>query len=130
MEDASAVLQRWVKAMEEKDLDALVSCWHPDVVVVHPLRPDRSWHGSDTFRRVQARIWERNPTNRWEAVSSGVVGNRIFLESLVEHADGTMLPCVSILEVEDGKIRRGRVYTDRPMHDGLSMDGWVHEMNE
>jgi hypothetical protein len=41
-----------------------------------------------------------------------------------------MVPCVTIMEVEDGKIRRARVYTDRPVADGLSMDGWVHEMND
>jgi hypothetical protein len=49
---------------------------------------------------------------------------------LTYHADGSIVPCVSVLEVEDGKIRRARVYTDHPMRDGLSMDGWVHDMNE
>jgi hypothetical protein len=77
-----------------------------------------------------ARIWEKSPAGREEVVSSGVVGNRIYLETLTHHADGSIVPCVSVLEVEDGKIRRARVYTDRPKRDGLSMDGWVREMNE
>jgi hypothetical protein len=63
-------------------------------------------------------------------VSSAVVGNVIYLETVTYHADGSVIPCFSILEVEDGQIRRARIYTDRPAHDGLTMDGWVEEMND
>jgi hypothetical protein len=129
MDDAAAVHKQLVRGLTTKDLDAAVSCWHPDVDVVHLLRPDRSWHGADTYRRVQAHIWDSCPTCREEVVSSGVVGNLIYLETLTYHADGSAIPCVSILEVEGGQIRRGRIYTDRPAPDGLSMDGWVHDMN-
>lgn len=130
MNDANAVLQRYLKAQEDRDLDALVSCWHTDVEVVHPLRPDRSWRGSDTYRRQWARIWEGNPTSRFEVVSTAVVGNRIYLETSIEHADGTMVPNMNILEVEDGKIRRGRAYTDKPVRDGVDMDGFVRDLND
>jgi limonene-1,2-epoxide hydrolase len=130
MDDATAVMRRWVKAQEEKDLDALVSCWHPDVDTVHLLRPERSWHGTDGYRSVMARIWESDPANREEIISTGVVDNRIYMETLTHHADGSKVPGFAIMEVEDGQIRRARVYTDRPTQDGLSMDGWVHEMNK
>ena len=33
------------------------------------------------------------------------------------------------VEVEDGKIRRGRVYTDVPAHDGVDMDDFVRRLN-
>jgi limonene-1,2-epoxide hydrolase len=129
VDDASAVLSRYLKAQEEKDLEALVSCWHPGVEAFHPLRPDRSWQGVDTYRRAWARIWDHNPQSRFEVVSSGVVGNRIYLEALVEHADGTMVPNMNVLEVEDGKIRRARVYTDIPQRDGINMDAFVQSLN-
>ena len=129
MDDASAVLRRYLKAQEDKDLEALVSCWHASVETFHPLRPDRSWQGVDTYRRAWARIWDNNPQSRFEVVSSGVVGNRIYLEALVEHADGTMVPNMNILEVEDGKIRRARVYTDVPQRDGINMDTFVSGLN-
>jgi limonene-1,2-epoxide hydrolase len=129
VDDAAAVLARYLKAQQDKDLDALVSCWHPAVEAVHPLRPDRGWQGSDTYRRQWARIWANNPTSRFEVVSSGVVGDRIYLEALVEHADGTMVPNMNILEVEDGKIRRARVYTDKAVRDGVTMDNFVRDLN-
>jgi ketosteroid isomerase-like protein len=130
MDDARTVLERLTKGLEDKDLDAVVSCWHPEVETVHLLRPDRSWRGADTFGRVQARIWESSAASHDEIISTGIVENRIYLETLTSHADGSAIPCVSILEVEDGQIRRARVYTDQPTYDGLSMDGWVKAMNE
>jgi ketosteroid isomerase-like protein len=128
-DDANSVLRRYLRAQEEKDLDALASCWHADVEVTHPMRPDRSWRGRDTYRRAWARIWEVNPHSRFEVLSTAVVGNRIYLEALVEHADGAMIPNMNILEVEDGTIRRGRVYTDRPTRDGVSMDDFVDSLS-
>ncbi len=129
MDDASALLERYLKAQEDKDLDALVSCWHTDVEVEHPMRPDRNWRGLDTYRRQWALIWERSPHSRFEVVSSAVVGDRVYLEALTEMSDGTMVPHMNILEVEDGKIRRARVYTDKPRRDGVDIDGFADDIN-
>jgi limonene-1,2-epoxide hydrolase len=57
-----------------------------------------------------------------------VVGNTIFLETVTEHAEG-VTPLMGIMEVEDGKIRRGRMYTDNPIDDGASMTEWVGDLN-
>ena len=128
-DEAPAVLDRYLNAQANKDLEVLVACWHPDVEAVHPLRPDRSWSGRETYRRAWARIWGNNPASRFEVISTAVVGNRVYLEALVEHTDGTMVPNMNILEVEGGLIRRARVYTDIPTRDGLSMDGFVEDLN-
>ncbi len=34
-----------------------------------------------------------------------------------------------LLEVEDGKIHRGRVYMNRPTHDGVSIDRFARDIN-
>jgi limonene-1,2-epoxide hydrolase len=127
--DAAEVLARFVRGQQEMDLDLVVSCWHDDVEVEHPLRPDRSWKGADTFRTVTARIWSQNPERHWRLVASAIDGNTIFLETVTEHADGSVTPLMGIMEVEDGKIRRGRMYTDRPTRDGFSMVDWVRDLN-
>ncbi len=129
MEDATAVLERYLKAQRDKDLDALVSCWHPTVEVTHPMRPDRSWSGVEVYRRQWGRIWQANPNSRFELVSSDVIGNRIYLESIVEHGDGSMVPNITVMVVEDGQIRRARVYTDKVVHDGVAMDDFVDSLN-
>jgi ketosteroid isomerase-like protein len=129
VDDASALLERYLKAQEDKDLDALVSCWHTDVEVVHPMRPDRNWRGLDTYRRQWALIWERTPHSRFVVVSTAVVGDRVYLEALTEMSDGTMVPHMNIFEIEDGIIRRARVYTDKPTHDGVDIDQFADDIN-
>jgi limonene-1,2-epoxide hydrolase len=129
MTQAEALLDRYLQAQRDKDLDALVSCWHPAVEIVHPMRPDRNWSGLDTYRRQWALIWERTPDSRFEVISTATVGDRVYLEALTEMSDGTMVPHMNIFEIEDGMIRRGRVYTDKPTHDGVDIDGFAHSVN-
>jgi hypothetical protein len=127
--EAEELLQRYLKAQADHDLDALVACWHPEVQVVHPMRPDRNWSGLDTYRRQWALIWARRPDSRFEVVTADVVGNRIYLEALTEMSDGTMIPHMNILEIKDGRIFRARVYTDKPTRDGVSIDGYADDIN-
>ena len=129
MSEADDLLRRYLEAQQEKDLDALVSCWHPEVQIVHPMRPDRNWSGLDTYRKAWALIWELTPNSRFEVVSAAVVGNTIYLEALTEMSDGTMVPHMNVLEVKDGMIYRGRVYTDRPQSDGVDISGYAHAVN-
>lgn len=129
MSDATALRDRWVQANEERNLEKLLSCWHPEVETVHMIRPDRSWRGIDVYRRAITRIWEGGEALKERHVASAVAGNIVFVETMTTHADGTVVPCLSIFEVEEGVIRRARIYTDVPSHDGLSMDAWVKELN-
>jgi ketosteroid isomerase-like protein len=129
MSEAEALLQRYLKAQDEKNLDALVSCWHPDVRIEHPMRPDRNWSGLDTYRRQWKLIWELTPQSRFEVVSAAVVGSTVYLEALTEMSDGTMVPHMNVLEIKDGKIWRGRVYTDKPRRDGASIGDFADEVN-
>jgi limonene-1,2-epoxide hydrolase len=129
MTQAEALLDRYLQAQRDKDLDALVSCWHPAVEIVHPMRPDRNWSGLDTYRRQWALIWERTPDSRFEVISTATVGDRVYLEALTEMSDGTMVPHMNVFEIEDGRIRRGRVYTDKPRRDGVDIEGYAHEVN-
>jgi hypothetical protein len=127
---AEDLLRRYLKAQDDKDLDALVSCWHPDVQIVHPMRPDRNWSGLDTYRRTWAMIWDMTPDSRFEVVSAATVGeDTVYLEALTEMSDGTMVPHMNVFEIKDGMIWRGRVYTDRPRSDGMSIDGFAHAVN-
>jgi ketosteroid isomerase-like protein len=127
--EAEALLQRYLKAQADKDLDALVSCWHPDVYIEHPMRPDRNWSGLDTYRATWAMIWRLTPDSRFDVVSAAAIGDTVYLEALTEMSDGTMIPHMNVFTIKDGKIWRGRVYTDKPRSDGMSIEGYADEVN-
>jgi ketosteroid isomerase-like protein len=130
MTQAEQLLQRYLRAQADKNLDDLVSCWHPDVQIEHPMRPDRNWSGLDTYRETWAMIWRLTPDSRFEVVSAAAVGDdTVYLEALTEMSDGTMIPHMNVFTIKDGKIWRGRVYTDKPRRDGMDIDGYAHAVN-
>jgi hypothetical protein len=117
---AGDVLADYLRAHEEKNLELLVSCWDDNVEITHIFRPSLSWSGIDTYRRAWEAIYRTNA--KFGVLSSGVVGNTIYLEMLHEGTEGTMVPTCNVLEVENGKIRRGRVYLAEVVRDDVSMD--------
>jgi hypothetical protein len=123
--DADELFERYLAAQRAKDLDGLRVLWHDDSVGIHPLRPDRGWRGNDTNQRLWATMWESNPDARFEVVSSSVTPERVFLEARMELPDGTIVPSVTIFEIEDGKFRECRVYTDLPKRDGVPIDQFI-----
>jgi hypothetical protein len=120
---AEEVLNRYLEAHREKNLDLLLSCWHDDPEITHVFRPSLTWRGKETYRKAWEAIYRTN--SHFEFVSSGVVGNTIYLELLVEGTDGTKVPTANVLEVEDGVIRRGRVYLADVVVDKVSMDDFA-----
>jgi limonene-1,2-epoxide hydrolase len=129
MTEAEEFLQRYTKAMKDNDLDTLVSSWYPDVETTHMLHPDRSWRGTDLYRRVMGQIFQSSAERHVEVRSTAVSENNVFIESVTRQGDGTEVPCVSIFEIEDGQVRRARVYTDVPSRDGVRMEQFVEQMN-
>jgi hypothetical protein len=127
MDDTSALFERYLQAQRAKDLRALGELWHADCVGIHPLRPDRGWQGLDANLRLWARIWGANPDGRFEVVSSALTPERIYLEARIELPDGTTVPSVTVFEVEDGKFRECRVYTDLPRRDDVAIDEFIDD---
>jgi limonene-1,2-epoxide hydrolase len=129
MTDAEAFLDQYVTSMTNKDLDTLVACWHPDAEATHLLHPDRSWSGADFYRKMMGQIFASNAGAHMEIQASAISGNTVFIESVTLHGDGSRTPCVGIFELEDGRVRHARVYTDVPSSDGVKMEQFVGAMN-
>jgi hypothetical protein len=132
MTETADLMNRLADALESADLDALVACWHPDVETTHVLRPNRSWHGQDFYRQAMGQVYASGQHNGVKVLDRGigVTGDRFYIESLTSHADGTVVPCLTIYIVQDGAVRWARVYTDRPQEDGESMMDWIAAHNE
>lgn len=121
----TALFEKYLNASKSKDIETMASCWHDDCAGIHPLRPDRGWQGIDGFRRVWSRMWDSNPEARYEVISTALTDDHFYIEASIELPDGTMIPSVNVFEVEDGKIRRVRVYTDLPARDGVAIDDFI-----
>jgi ketosteroid isomerase-like protein len=45
MDETTALVEKYLAASQNKDVDAMAACWHDDAEGIHPLRPDRGLSG-------------------------------------------------------------------------------------
>ena len=121
----STLFETYLAASQAKDIEAMAACWHEDCEGIYPLRPNRGWRGIDSFRRVWTLMWEHNPSGRYEVVSTSWADDHFVIEARIELPGGTLVPGVNVFDVEDGKIRRVRVYADIPTPDGGSVEDFI-----
>jgi ketosteroid isomerase-like protein len=107
--------------MDRHDLDAFVACFDPDYHSEQPVHPDRTFVGSDQVRKNWSALFAGLPDFQVELLRSAVNGDEVWSEWHWQgtQADGTRvhLRGVTILEVRNGSITRGRLYME-PVDEG------------
>jgi limonene-1,2-epoxide hydrolase len=128
----SSVLRRLHEAMNRHDLEAFLSCFHPQYRSEQPAHPDRAFGGVEQVRK------------NWSALFAGI---RDFQANLVRwssdgaafwaewewrgtNGDGSpvLLRGVTIFGVEEDRIRWGRLYMEPVEDAGDSIDAAVQRM--
>jgi len=78
--DPLAVVERLRAAINEHDIDALVSCFTPGYISEAPAHPARDFVGSAQVRQNWDQILAAVPDLRAELVRSTVVGDTVWTE--------------------------------------------------
>jgi ketosteroid isomerase-like protein len=110
------VIERWEAALASHDADALLATYAEDATLESPLVPHvtgshRPLRGHADLRPFFEKVVERTPTLR--GFRRGVFftdGTRAIWEYPHETPDGEQMDFVEVMEIEDGLIRRHRVY--------------------
>jgi ketosteroid isomerase-like protein len=110
------ILGRLERAINERDLEALVDCFHPDVVVEYPPHPSRNFKGRDQIWRNWAPIMAGLVDFKATIVRSAVDDGSAWAEWLWQgyQADGNPgdMAGVAIHILTDGKISWVRFYLE------------------
>ncbi|MBI4261407.1 MAG: nuclear transport factor 2 family protein [Actinobacteria bacterium] len=110
------LVERWTDAMTRHDREAAVACFHPDYEDVAPARLGEEVRGVDEVRRNFRRLLETFPDLRAEVLSTAGAGDELWMEWRMSgtRPDGSAMAFVgvNIFDLEDGLLRRGRIYTD------------------
>ncbi len=133
--DARSVVERFVQAINDHDLEAIVSCFAPDYHDVEPVHPTRQISGGRTEVR-----------KRWGTVLDGMADFKTEVERVavqgdtawIEHdwsgtrADGTRLHLrgVNIFGIRDGQFAWGHIYMEGVEEDGIDIEERVRRMAE
>jgi ketosteroid isomerase-like protein len=110
------ILQRLERAINERDLETLVECFHEDVVVEYPAHPLRNFKGRDQIWRNWAPIMAHLTDFKATVVRSAVDDGSAWAEWLWQgvQADGSPgdMAGVAIHILTEGKISWVRFYLE------------------
>jgi len=115
--DAERIYQLWDDALGRKDLEASLSLYADDASIESPLvqhlmkTMEGIVRGKDNLRKFAALVFATNPPQRKRYRTGFFSDGRVITwEYPRATPDGDQMELVEVMEIEDGLIRRHRVY--------------------
>ena len=124
-----SVLERLMRAVNDHDLDALVSCFAQDYVNETPVHPQRGFRGNEQVRRNWTQILAAIPDLSTDIIGWAADGDTVWSEW--EHrgtrADGSahLMRGVIVFGVRGELISTARFYLEPVEDDGGGVDDAV-----
>jgi predicted SnoaL-like aldol condensation-catalyzing enzyme len=111
------IYRLWDEALGNKDLEASLALYADDASIESPLvrhlmnTSEGVVQGKENLRRFIAKVFQTNPAQRKRFKQGFFSDGRVLTwEYPRSLPDGTQMDLVEIMEIEDGLIRRHRVY--------------------
>jgi len=119
-ESPAKIIQKQVKAFNERDLEAFVSCFADDVLV-RRFPDEKMYQGNSKMQDNYERFFENVKSSSVEVVNRIVLGNFVIDEETTK-VDGRDGHQVAIYQVENGFIKSMTfVFSDGPLTDAESI---------
>lgn len=133
--DARLAVERFGRAVNGHDLEAIVNCFAPDYHDVEPAHPTRQITGGRAeVRQNWGTVLDSMPDFRTEVEMVAVEGDTAWIEHdwSGTRADGTRLHLrgVNIFGIGDGQFAWGRIYMEAVQEDGIDLEERVRRMAE
>lgn len=130
--DNAPVLNRLLRAVNDHDLDALVSCFAPDYVNETPAHPERGFRGNHQVRRNWTQILAGVPDLRAQVPRRAGAGDQLWTEWEMSgtRSDGAafLMRGVVIFETGDDVIRSARFYLEPVEVTSGDVDAHTHRV--
>lgn len=117
MQDAERIYKLWDDALGKRDLEASLSLYADDASIESPLvqhllnTPEGIVQGKDNLRAFITRVFQTNPPQR-KRFRKGFFtdGPMVVWEYPRQSPEGEQMELMEVMEIEDGLIKRHRVY--------------------
>jgi predicted SnoaL-like aldol condensation-catalyzing enzyme len=116
-QDIERIHRLWDEALGNKDLEASLSLYAEDASIESPLvahllkQRDGVVQGKENLRKFIKRVFETNPPQRKRFKQGFFTDGRMMTwEYPRASPEGEQMDLVEIMEIEDGLIKRHRVY--------------------
>ena len=111
------VYRRWDEALGNKDLEAALSLYADDASIESPLvrhllgSSEGIVQGKDALRAFVTKVFQTNPPQRKRFKQGFFSDGRVLTWEYPRHSPiGDQMDLVEVMEIEDGLIKRHRVY--------------------
>ena len=116
-QDIERIYRAWDDALGKRDLEASLALYADDASIESPLvqhlmkRRDGIAQGKDALREFITRVFATNPPQRKRFKQGFFTDGRVLTwEYPRQSPDGEQMDLVEVMEIEDGHIKRHRVY--------------------
>jgi predicted SnoaL-like aldol condensation-catalyzing enzyme len=117
LKDAEQIYRLWDDALGKKDLEASLSLYADDASIESPLvqhlmkTKDGIVRGKDNLRKFITLVFQTNPPQRKRFKQGFFTDGRVLTwEYPRASPEGEQMDLVEVMEIEDGLIKRHRVY--------------------
>jgi predicted SnoaL-like aldol condensation-catalyzing enzyme len=117
MQDAERIYKLWDDALGKRDLEASLALYADDASIESPLvchlmkTPEGIVQGKANLRTFITRVFQTNPPQRKRFRKGFFSDGRVLTwEYPRQGPEGDQMELVEVMEIEDGLIRRHRVY--------------------
>ncbi len=129
--DHRTVVERWVRAMNEHDLETAVSCFHVNYHDEAPARRGEVIEGREKVRENFARLFAYIRDLKAELLRVAVEEDTVWMEWRMHGTRPDAAPFefagVNIFGVRDGRIAWGRIYSEL-VRDSGDVDVQIERM--
>jgi ketosteroid isomerase-like protein len=124
--DPCEPVERFFRACNEADVEALEACVHPDFEMVVPQRPSRNFTGRRREVDNLKFLFDTYPDLSISVLRRAVEGYEVWTET---HAAATGLEMAAVViwsvDEETGTLRRARYYSEPVETDGPAIDEFI-----
>jgi predicted SnoaL-like aldol condensation-catalyzing enzyme len=117
MQDSERIYKLWDDALGKRDLEASLALYAEDASIESPLvchlvkTPEGIVQGKTNLRAFITRVFQTNPPQRKRFKTGFFTDGRVLTwEYPRQSPEGDQMELVEVMEIEDGLIRRHRVY--------------------
>jgi predicted SnoaL-like aldol condensation-catalyzing enzyme len=117
MQDTERIYRLWDDALGKRDLEASLALYAEDASIESPLvchlmqTPEGIVQGKENLRTFITMVFQTNPPQRKRFKKGFFSDGRVLTwEYPRQSPDGDQMELVEVMEIEDGLIKRHRVY--------------------
>jgi|SRR6185369_4010158 len=130
--DLESLLLKLKDAFNTHDINSLIECFDRDYYSEQPVHPDRTFRGQEQVNKNWSSIFDEMPDFSAQLLRQVISNNTIWAEwewqGTRQDKSRLLMRGVTIMGIEDGKIKWGRLYVEPVEESGKGIEAAVKEV--